>query len=392
MTLERTILNKRLSAMHVIPGLALRHGGPSYSVPKLCETLRPQGVDSTIHTVATPDMITGPLIRAHRQDYEGVPLLTNLRFSRSLRRAAFEEAKTSDLIHVHGLWLMPNIYAGAAAARSGRPLIISPRGMLGKEALKFSSLKKKAFWIALQNAAYREGSCWHATSHSEASEIRDFGIQSPIAVIPNGIDIPELAHTFPKKTGQKSILFLGRLHPIKGVDLLIQAWKRIAEVLPAWHLQIAGPDEGGYRQSLEALISQYRIPRVQFLGPVAGAEKTELLRNSDLVVLPSRFESFGVVVAEALSHGIPVLASRGTPWSGVVNNRCGWWPDASVEALAGTCTEATSLSSRERREMGLRGRRWVMEAFSWAAVAAQMKDLYCWTVREGLVPKTVALR
>lgn len=381
-----------MRALHIIAGLDRNYGGPSYSVPRLCAALRKQDLEVHIHTVRSTNTPNDPFISAHKHDLASVPILQGLRLSSQLARGVQTAASTSDIIHSHGLWLMPNIYAGQIAAKSRKPLVVSPRGMLAPGALAFSSLKKRLFWEFLQGRAYAHALVWHATSAAEADDIRDFGIQSPITIIPNGIDLaPHCGIRKPRDTSRREILYLGRLHPVKGLPDLIAAWSELSPELPDWTLRIVGPDEGRHRAELEKTVLELDVPRVIFDGPVYGAEKARILRDADLFVLPTQNENFGIAVAEALAAGIPAIVSRGAPWPGLETERCGWWTERGVEPLVNALREATSLRDDERHVMGERGRTLVERDYNWDKIAQDMRTVYEWTLGKTERPSTIHL-
>lgn len=367
----------RLRCVHVIAGLAPHNGGVAYSAPRLCSALREQGVEATIETLQEPGAPEASWITAHPTALARAPLVGRLRFSPNLRAALRARAGTVNVVHSHGLWLMANVYAGEAAQRAGTPLVVSPRGMAAAEALRFSAFQKRAFWAALQKRAYAKAACWHATSAEEAQDIRAFGIDAPIAIVPNGIDLPE-APAEPRPGERHTLLFLSRLHPKKGLATLIDAWARLAPERPDWELVIAGPDEGGHRAELEAKARALSVERVRFCGAIYGAEKQTLLSNAALFVLPTLNENFGLAVAEALAAGTPAVVTKGAPWSGLLAERCGWWIDHGVDALTAALLEATALPAAVRRDMGARGRAWMARDFSWSSVAARMTHTYSW--------------
>ena len=358
-------------------------------MPRLCEALSSSGTDVRILTVretSTPQKFP---IAAYPQDFVGVPFLRSLRLSSGLTKAAQMAARSHDVVHAHGLWLMPNVSAGRAAADAGRPLIVSPRGMLGPQALAFSARRKRLFWRFLQGPAYARAVVWHATCTAEAEDIRAFGIRAPIAVIPNGIDIPQDSYP-PRRENQKRIaLFLGRIHPIKDLPDLIAAWTRLAPERPGWYLHIVGPDEGGERAKLEAMAGRLCTQRIIFSGPVYGDEKVNLFHQADLFVLPTRNENFGISVAEALGAEVPAIVSHGAPWSGLETERCGWWVEHGIEPLLTALRAATSLPDGERCAMGLRGRAWMQREFSWNHIARQMLDVYSWLIGQSDPPPCV---
>lgn len=354
--------------------------------------LRKQDVEADILTVREANTPHDSFISAHKQDFAGIPLLGALRLSSDLARTVRTEAFTADVVHTHGLWLMPNVNAGYAAAAARRPLVVTPRGMLGPEALAFSARKKHLFWRLLQGPAYAHAAVWHATSAAEAQDIRTFGVRAPIAIIPNGIDIPNSSTTLLSREGNlHRILYLGRLHPKKGLPDLIAAWDRLADERIDWTVHIVGPDEGGHRAELEKMASQGSVPRVIFEGPVYGAEKMQVLSEADLFVLPTQNENFGLAVAEALAAAVPAIVSRGAPWSDLETERCGWWVERGVEPLVSALREATALPDVERRAMGERGRVLMARKFNWDRIAHDMRSVYEWLLGKAERPSTVYL-
>ena len=390
----RTLFSQLVCTVtHVLAGIDPRFGGPTYSVPRLSAALREVGVASTLISTFSADAasLNYPHIHAYPHDFARVPILRGLRFSKGLRSALFAAAAatpTQSVLHSHGLWLLPNVWAGQAAARYERKLIVSPRGMLAPAALAFSTLKKRLFWQFLQRRAYQAAACYHATSEQEAHDIRAFGITAPIAVIGNGVDLPEF-HAQPPIAAHvpKTILALGRIHPIKGLDTLIRAWEKIAREQPNWQLVICGPDDVGYGQVLHGLIAQLRCPRVQIRGPAFDDEKWATLQSSQLFVSVSQSENFGLSIAEALSSGVPAIVSKGAPWAGMQEQRAGWWIDHGVEPLVAALKLATALSDVERRAMGERAQRWIEADFSWRSKAQAMQALYAWTLGQVDAPE-----
>ena len=343
-------------------------------------------------TVRSDGCVERPDLQAFPQFASRTPVLGSLRLSPGLRRAAATQAKRSDVVHAHGLWLMPNVDAGNAAAHARTSLVVSPRGMLANEALEYSSLKKRLFWRLLQRRAYAGAAAWHATSEQEAAEIRAFGIAAPIAVIPNGIDLPDVLADHDEARPRRRLLFLSRIHPKKGLPVLLDAWSQIAAERPEWDLVIAGADEGGHRGELEARVATDGIPNIMFTGPLYGEAKTALLKATDLFVLPTRNENFGIAVAEALAAGIPAIVTTGAPWSGLATERCGWWIDQGVAPLVDALREATALPPDQRRAMGLRGRAWMTRDFGWDRIGRQMCAVYKWLAGDGPRPPQVQTR
>src|SRR5262249_44177512 len=162
----------------------------------------------------------------------------------------------------------------------------SIRGMLGREALAFSSLKKRFFWKAFQQRALAVADCLHATGPSEYEEIRAADLKNPVAVIPNGVNLPPL-EVRRAMQGQKTALYLGRIHPKKGLDRLVQAWSRLEASHADWRLRIVGRGEIGHDDELRALISERGLARVSVEGPLYDADRDAAYRSADLFVLPT---------------------------------------------------------------------------------------------------------
>jgi glycosyltransferase involved in cell wall biosynthesis len=232
-----------------------------------------------------------------------------------------------------------------------------------------------------------------ATSEMECEGLRRFGLRQPVAVIPNGVELDDgnVADLSGSHRGdrERTALFLSRVHPKKGVLELVRAWGQAAPT--GWRLCIAGPDEGGHWGQVERLVRQLGLgDRVEYLGPVEGERKAALYREADLFLLPTFSENFGVVVAEALAHGLPVITTRGAPWADLVAHRCGWWIDMGVEPLVAVLREATALTDEERAALGARGREYVRR-FDWGRIAEQTLALYRWILGQGERPDVVRL-
>lgn len=361
-------------AVQVVPSLAPEGGGPSYTVPRLCQELSSNGVEVRLLTVGKPERSHFEAAEFHEHYLSRTPLLRQLRASRHLKRVLSDVDRNVAALHAHGLWLMPNVYAGEAAKAAAIPLVVSPRGMLSQEALSFSPNRKRVFWKLLQRAAYDGASVYHATSEDEAESIRDFGITAPIVVIPNGVDVPTEVAAHRAEQESRTLLFLSRLHPKKGLPLLIEAWKALEKEFPSWSLVIAGPDEGGHRDELEK--RALSCERISFFGAVYGTDKQRLIGGSDLFILPTMNENFGVVVAEALAAGVPAIVTKGAPWSGLKTYGCGWWIERDLHSLQEALREAMSLPAAARQSMGLLGREWVQSEFSWQKIARDFEKLY----------------
>ena len=385
-----------MRVLETIAGLSPRHGGPSYSVPRLSAALVQEGLEVSLLAVADAGAAASQGVEQgyheiRRQwDYADVPGLKALRWSAGFRSSVHQLACAHDVLHDHGLWLMPNLWAAHAARAAAIPFVVSPRGMLSEVALSFSATSKRLMWYGAQGACLRQAACLHATSEAEYAEIRRLGLRNPVAIIANGIDLPQelAAHD---ETKEHYVLFLGRLHPKKGLDRLIRAWAGIEAKSGGWRLRVVGPSERGYGDELAMLAAELGCSKVAIEGEVTGLRKWQLYRDAGVFVLPTRNENFGLSVAEALSSGVPVIATRNAPWQGLVSEACGWWIGDDWQQLAQALTGALSLSDGERRKMGWRGRAWMARAFAWPAIAQRMAQVYDWLAQRQERPDCVRI-
>jgi glycosyltransferase involved in cell wall biosynthesis len=305
----------------------------------------------------------------------------------ALRQAAHEV----DVIHTNSLWMMPNVYPAASVAGTDCRLVISPRGTLSDWALSRVRWRKRLVGCWGQHHALHEAHCLHVTSEHELEECRRFGLKNPVAVIPNGIDCPVQLSRSPDDTKELNLLFLSRIHPTKGVDLLLRAWHRLEGEFPRWTLTIAGPDQHEFAEQMKSLMRRLGLRRVRFVGEVTGARKTAAFLQATLFVLPTQSENFGNAIGEALAHGVPVVVSRGAPWAAVHEERCGWWFELSEEILVLTLRQAMELPQADLAAMGQRGRQWIQRAFSWPAIGERMYRTYEWVCGQRDQPDWVRL-
>jgi glycosyltransferase involved in cell wall biosynthesis len=389
--------SRALRSVHVIAGLDPAHGGPSYTVPRLCQALTMTGAEALLLSVVGADksdiVLDDDRSRCFPRDWARVPVVRDLCCSSGLAHALHELAPKADVVHDHGLWLMPNVDAGRAARLAGKPFIVAPRGMLAPAALAFSRLKKRIVWALLQGEVIRRAACIHATSEQEHDEIRDFGLSNPVAIVPNGIDLPEpVVRPIFETAADRVALSLGRIHPKKGLDGLVRAWARLEAAYPDWRLRIVGPDQLGHAAELRGLATALKARRVSVEKSLAGDAKIAAYQQADLFVLPTLNENFAITVAEALAAGTPVIATKGAPWQGLAREGCGWWIDHGVEPLAAALANAMTMTPEALQAMGAKGRAWMARDFSWDRVARDMLDVYRWLALRGGTPETVRLK
>jgi glycosyltransferase involved in cell wall biosynthesis len=349
-------------------------------------------------------------------------------FSYSRGFSSALETANPDLCHLHTLWLYPGVAMALWSRTARKPYIVTPNGMLEPWALRNSKWKKKLAGLFYENAMLRGAACLQANTLKEADDFRAYGLKNRIEIIPNGVDLPNLSTTQDIKgtEGRKRLLFLGRMHPKKGLAGLLKAWAQIQKPKSGiknckdWELVIAGWDQGGHERELKALcadlglriancglserlkpnsyklkthLSEAEAADVVFYGPAFGEEKEALFRSADAFVLPSLSEGLPMSVLEAWAYGLPVVM---TPECNLpegfacgaaleIRNASAFQPATSHSLLA-TPTKLDSdwvglrsileMTDAQRGEMGRRGRRLVEEKFTWPSVAVRLKEIY----------------
>lgn len=377
-----------MKIVHTSGSLEDEASGPSYSVPATARATQALGHDVHVMSIG-PARVTDDTGFTHHQFDNAagtVPVLRGLSLAPKMKRAL--RAQKPDIIHTQGLWLMPNIYAAQVARPQKTPFVITVRGMLAPAALSYSKGKKAVFGTVFQKRALASAQMLHATSEQEYRDIRSFGLTQPVLLAPNGIDIPVIKPR-PART-QKTLLFFGRLHPIKGLDNLIEAWAALESSVPEWSLSLRGIGDESYIQSLNDKIQTLGLSRVTIGGGVYGEEKVALYQSADIYILPSQSENFGITVAESLASGTPVICTTGAPWSGLSSHDCGWWTDQDPQSLQTCLKEALFTPQDKSLAMGNRGREWMRSEFSWHSIALQLESAYEWLL--GAADKPLAVK
>ena len=290
-----------------------------------------------------------------------------------------------DLCHIHGLWQYPNHAVCVYARRNRLPYLVSPRGMLYRQGIDgHSRLIKRAALLLWQHRDLADASCIHATCEDEMKVCREMGFRNPIAVIPNAVELPA-ENRPPSPPGDVfRVGYLGRLHPRKHVEALIRGFA--AAAIPGSQLQIIGSGDVGYEEFLRQECRRLDLRNVGFSGFLHGEEKRSELRRLSVLVVPSDYENFGNVVVEALAEGIPVVASRGTPWSELEQCHCGFWIKNSPEEIANALLKISKLPLADRVAMGAAGQRLVVERYSVDQTTRQWLSVYRWLVGDGPRP------
>lgn len=330
--------------------------------------LSPNITDASGVTVFVENIVAELRALGHEADFvrKGSSLLDGERREDVLKRY--------DIIHLHNLW-NPWLHRWAQAAwRVGAKVVWSPHGALSPWAMQYKGFKKKFAWVLYQKCDLQRAGVLHVTCSGEEADARRVGLKNPCVVVPLGVRMPENGLKREKKDFPiKTVLFTGRVTPIKGLANLVRAMA----ISEGWQLRIVGPDEDGHTAELKALAKKEGVTeRIDFVGPKYGEALEKEYRDADCFALPSFSENFGSVVVEAMAAELPVIVSRGTPWQEVEERKCGRWVKNDPETLAQTIAEIMSLPGAERRAMGSRGRKLVAEKYQWSAVGRMMAEVY----------------
>ncbi|MEP5151424.1 glycosyltransferase [Planktotalea sp.] len=315
-------------------------------------------------------------------------------FSNSLVKTL--ENNTAQVLHTHGLWIPAvSIQSRTWRARSKGRFVLSPHGMLDPWALENAKWKKRTAMALFERATLQAADCLHALNRSEAQAMRALGLMQPIAVVPNGVDLPtpKIAISPLPDDGRKVLLFLGRLHPKKGLAETLEAWSTLLvqrpEISKKWRLVIAGWDDGGHQQALEKRVAELSLEKeVRFLGAVYGAEKNALLAQASAFVLASRSEGLPMAVLEAWANKLPVFMSK------ECNLPEGFAAGAAIDTGTQPHEIATAfelnLERDDLNDIGEAGRRLVEARFTWDSVGLQLDAVYAWLLGEtDMRPETV---
>lgn len=375
--------------LHVVPTFypATYWGGPIYSLYGLCNALS-EIKDVEIKVLTTDS--AGPKI-SQRLKVETLKRGILLKYEPHYCSRIFGDSVSiemlfklprliywADVIHLTSVYSFPTIPTLILCAVFKKPLIWSPRGALQRWSGSTRPILKKT-WEIICNKLLSPKRCMvHVTSDDEAMESSQRITRARMAMVQNGVYIPSETPDRPwMPNGVLRLLFIGRLHPKKGIENLLQALQALDQKV---FLTVCGTGDPAYQASLQTLASDYGISdRVSFAGHVDGENKSLAFWNSDICLVPSYTENFAMVVAEALAHGVPVIASRGTPWQELVEQRCGIWTENDPSSLAKAIAE---MRGRNLMQMGENGRQWMRQSFSWEIVAKRMHAVYVKLVNE----------
>jgi glycosyltransferase involved in cell wall biosynthesis len=375
-----------MKVLHVIPSFypALIYGGPIVTTRAICQYTTRLGCEVRVLTTDAngPNAILDVEKKHEVRTADGFqvrycPRFAPPDFSPKMLSLISAYSKWADVIHLTAVYSISTLPTLAAAKMHKKPVVWSLRGSLQTWSGSTRRYSKAAWNSACRLLAARHVTA-HVTSEGELESCQSTFPNLTAAIVPNGVDIPTLRPK-PEPSNTLRILFLGRLHALKGVENLLEACAQLKLPGPApfqnWSLIIAGGGDDGYSRKLRERIAMLGLSdRVQMPGFLSGESKDKVFAETDVLVLPSFKENFGMAVAEALARGVPVIAGRSTPWKKVEDEGCGLWTDNDPGSLSKALQQ---IAAMPMEEMGNRGRQWMIRSFGWERRARQLLDLYC---------------
>lgn len=359
-----------MKIIHYIPSIDRTSGGTTTYLQLLAKEL---GKLTELHIVshASDNPVTLESCQVH--------YVAPLKHFREMKREwkCLLDAIRPDIVHVNCCWMPQCALTQKWAQQLGYKVVLTPHGMLEPWIMKRHYWTKKVPALLLyQKAAVKNADYLHATAESEKENLIKLGYNSRIAVIPNGIDVEAI--TMKRSWNRKKqILFLSRIHVKKGIEFLLEAAAALKNSLDGYTIHIAGEGDAGYIEQLKSKTKALSIDGlVRFIGGVYGERKWQLFRDADLFVLPTYSENFGIVVAEALACGTPVITTKGTPWQDLETYHCGWWTEIGTNPLTEAVKAFLVLNEQELEVMGKNGRRLVENKYSAKKMAEEMAELY----------------
>ena len=384
---------------HVTASVSTLGGG----IPEALSALASAQVSLSLEVNAIGHLDAGtkiPKWTGHQLSAVPAKALPQMTWAPKMRKALIEQSPS--LIHTHGLWTQASITAYRFATSHRIPYLVSPHGMLDEWALNRSRLKKRVAARLFENRHLNNAACLHALCHSEAQSFRNYGIKGPVAVIPNGVDLPEEIADSHFRDSRKTLLFLGRIHQKKGLANAVQAFAK-AGVAKDWQFVIAGWDQNQHLHELKQLCSEQKISTreipldqfladedvagdVLFVGPAFNEQKSQLLRRADAFILPSFSEGMPMSVLEAWSYRLPVIMTRHCNLPEGFDAGAAVETGTDVKEITKALLEFFSRGKDAQAEMGLSGRQLVEKHFTWTKIAADMIEVYKWILGEETRP------
>lgn len=376
-----------MRVLHVIGGLNPESGGPSRSVPGLCKALAEAGAETAlfVHEETGSRRVCLGACRLFKGRGFG------LKNAHGDFCAVLDEWQP-DIVHLHGIWDLTCHIDTSICRKRGISYVIAPRGSLDAWCLNQKKWKKRlALWL-YQRRDLQKAIAIHTTSDAETEYVRAQGCRQTVIQSPNGVNLPSFLPPAEKAANRFRALFLSRMNRKKGVLDLVGAWGNVRP--KNWICELVytiGNDEDKrYETQVKSLVDKLGLnDAFAFTGSMSDSDKWKAYRRADAFVLPTYAENFGIVIAEALYAGLPVLTTKRAPWKGLVDNECGWWVDVGASHLENALREMSSLDKNELKRMGERGRKFVLREFDWQEIAGKMIREYNRLLKETPVKRIV---
>lgn len=374
--------------LHVVASLSPEWGGPTKVVTELTEKIAEKGIEITIFSpfkkgeeleVVQPKGVKLCLFRQSFVD----KLWTS--FSMDFTKAIKKNVHKYDIVHIHEIWHFPNYIASRTAKRAGKPYVVTIHGALNPWCLNHKAFKKKIYASLIQKRILKEASIIHAITEEEVKQIKNFVSNNNIVMIPNGINsedfinLPsrtELEKLYSKLIGKKVLLFLGRIHPIKGLDLLAKAFGIVARERDDVCLLIAGPNSNDYKDKIVQILEEKQVlNKTIFTGMLSGREKLAALSRADICIVPSYSEVRSIVASEAMICKLPVILTQQCNFPEIAEYEAG----IIIEPNSKQLTEVLNTllnNSKLCKKMGENGRKLVLEKFTWDKITNKMIKVY----------------
>ena len=373
-----------MKILHTISSIGVKSGGTSSAVYAMLHGIRDYNVKVLSYELANEDHLPG-----NNLVIDFVPANQNrFAYSSAYKKSLIQS--DANIFHSHGLWQYTQYATSRVARKKGIPYIITPHGMLYPEALNHSKFQKQLFLKMFLLNDLNKATAIHVTSKEEMKHIRNLGVKTPIAIVPN----PVINVVVEEQIQSKEKIrfgYLGRVHPRKNIERLLYVWSNLAEKVSDSELVVIGEGDDEYMSFLKKETERLSLKNVVFPGFLSGKEKEDTLNSLSYLAVPSDFENFGMIIPEALQLGIPVIASKGTPWEELNTHQCGWWVDNDVDTLTQIMENTLQISDEERIAMGERGKALVNKNYSVEVVTDKMTRLYDWILNKGKKPEFVFL-
>ncbi len=381
---------RTLRALNVMSHIDLKSGGICATVPGFSRALMATGNwESATAAFAHEDEIS------HFQEGDGDVLRLPRGWGKS-RQQLRERIEWADVVHIHGLWEEHCAVSAALCRKLSKPYVISSHGMLDPWAVRNKRWKKAVYTALIERRNLRGAACVRAVTAAETEDYRRFGIEVPCAVLPLGCDTPpaldasSFLSKFPGLAGRPLVLFLGRLHYKKGLDVLCRSWAELTARYPEARLVLAGPESADTQQTLLKLIADLKVgSSVVLTGMLDGEMKWSALAASSVFVLPSYSENFAVAASEAMLAGVPAIVTRQCNRPEVAESGAGWVIEPNQQQLTAAIDVALAMTDEQRNAMGARGRRLVEDRYSWDAIGVETAAVYEWILGFSQRPKCV---